>query len=471
MGFGRVGGFLGRTVFGLLAISVGGCLAVVPTVPLRLPAHDHTYRVTDEANRPVADGGILVVTTFYWSGDDRVDCYPIRDGKAVLPYVTDVRSVRLPALGMLSLLSEALWFDVLINADHAHVYPVVPGRAYRIDFFSPLINRSNFIYGVKARPDVLRVLPMTPAAELDLLRELEGEAELYIRTAELAVENRQLSVPEDRHNAEQARVILDYVHSRRAVLLAAGGEDAETPDPPPAPLQPADRAIDGAWLSSREKAFRALEAVDHATLRRELEWGLDPNSYDRAPWTLLNRAIVLGDLPAVRMLVERGADVNRTVPRLADSWSSHGHKIPVPQQGSHVSAEGYSPAVVAAASGQLEILQFLLAKGAKTIAPGEGYTLLHAAADTICDAQQGDGPGRRAVAAWLLEQGLDVNAVYAAPCPCNDGAPLDVARARHRPKLARFLQSRGGRPAPKPASRETTASTAEQPSSTTQENP
>ena len=374
------------------------------------------------------------MTTFYEPYGERLDCYPIRDGKAYLPYTTDVHAIRLPVAGMASLLSEALWFDVLINADHAHVYPVVPGRKYRIDFFSPSINPSNFLYGVKARPDVLRVLPMTPAAELDLLRELEDKAEQYVPTAEQTAERWYEPAAGESHNAEQARLILTYVRSRRAALGAAGGEKAEPPDPLPAPLQPAEGPIDGAWLSSREKAFRALEAVDHAMLRRELDAGLDPNSYDRAPWTLLNRAIVLGDLEAVRMLVVRGADVNRTLPRIADAWSSFGHKIPVPQDGPQLTAEGYSPAVVAAASGQLEILQFLLAHSAKTIAPGKGYTLLHAAADTVCDARQDDGPGRRAVAAWLLDQGLDINAVYAAPCPCNDGTPLEVARARHRPQ-------------------------------------
>jgi len=176
-----------------------------------------------------------------------------------------------------------------------------------------------------------------------------------------------------------------------------------------------------------------------------LHRGLDPDSYDVAPWTLLNRAIALGDLKAVELLVENGADVNRKLPRFADSWFSFHNRDTADHAKLRVESEGYSPLALAAACGQLEILKYLQSKRAEVIGLGTGYTLMHAAADKFCDMQTDDSPGRRAVMAHLLTQGHDVNAVYKTSCACPGGTPLDLARDRRKPLAARFLKERGGK--------------------------
>jgi hypothetical protein len=110
-----------------------------------------------------------------------------------------------------------------------------------------------------------------------------------------------------------------------------------------------------------------------------------------------------------------------------------------------VEVEGYSPLVLAAGCGQLEILKYLESKGAKVIGPGTGYTLIHAAADKFCDMQTDDGPGRRAVLGYLIGKGLDVNAVWKPSCGCPGGMALDLAMDHHKDLTARFLEAHGGK--------------------------
>jgi hypothetical protein len=156
--------------------------------------------------------------------------------------------------------------------------------------------------------------------------------------------------------------------------------------------------------------------------------------------------VALGDIKAVRMIVEHGADVNRRLPEFADSWSSFHRGARFPEDAKLcVEVEGYSPLVLAAGCGQLEILKYLESKGAKVIGPGTGYTLIHAAADKFCDMQTDDGPGRRAVLGYLIGKGLDVNAVWKPSCGCPGGMALDLAMDHHKDLTARFLEAHGGK--------------------------
>jgi len=430
----------------LLGLGLTGCILPVPTVPLNLPAHGHTYKVRDRANLPPAGEGILIMHSYYHYATERVDCYSIRDGQAVVPARQDVRVQPCPMFGYFSLVVPT-WYLFFINAHHAHVYPVMPGLTYWDDFFSPMISEGRFIYGLKPRPEVFRLFPSNPYEERASLKDIEQGMQTYFIQADNSRKDGCGPSREELHNEAQARLIVQYVHERRQALDIAPASQpapAEAPTSQPAP-RPADNSVAQCGLSSRERAFRGIEACDYATLERELKGGLDPDSYDSLPWTLLNRSVALGDIKAVRMLVEYGADINRRLPRFADSWFAfYGDTSPAENARLRVESEGHSPLVLAAGCGELEILKYLESKGAKAVGLGTGYTLMHAAGDKFCDMQTDDGPGRRAVLAYFVEKGLDVNAVYKPSCGAG-GTPLDLARDYHKALTAEFLAAHGGK--------------------------
>jgi hypothetical protein len=384
--------------------------------------------------------GILVVHTFYIYAEERLDCYPIRNGKADLPPVLDVRIQVREMFGYFSWIVPT-YFVLFHNGHHAHVYPVVPGHGPGWDYFSPLINDSHHMYGVLPRPEVFRMFPQTLYAEKEMLDSIAQEMERYTSVSE-SREN-----PSDyvRHNAEQARIALQYVRARQEELAQL--ERSPFADQPYAgPTVSAQKRISRFLLTSRQAAFRAIHAGDHKTLQEELDRGLAPDSYDYWPWTLLNRAISLGDLKAVKLLVEHGADLNRKLPERADSWGSYGEDTSREKMRRRAEkSEGYTPAVVAAGFGHLDILKYLQSKGAKVDAPGKGYTLMHAAADQFCDSMTGDGPGRRDVIRYLVKQGHTINPNHKAACCLLGGTPLEVARRHHKPRTAELLISLGGK--------------------------
>lgn len=417
----RAAGLLGC----LLGLGLTGCILPVPTIPLNLPGHGHTYKVRDRANLPPAGEGILIVHTYYNYATERVDCYPIRNGQAVVPGVLDVRVMPMEMFGYLSWVVPT-YYVFFINGHHAHVYPVMPGHHYWDEFW-PLINDARHIYGLKPRPEVLRMFPSSPYEERNLLDEIESDMQLYAIQVNNSREEGGRPSREELRNEAQARLIVQYIHARRQALDGAPASRSAEAAAPTSQLvpRPADTPVARCGLTSRERAFRALEACDYGRLNHELDAGLDPDSHDRLSWTLLHRAVALGDIKAVQMLVDRGADINRRLPR--------------------VEVEGYSPLALAAGCGQVEILKYLESKGAKVIALGTGYTLMHAAADKCCDMQTDDGPGRQAVLAYLIEKGLDVNAVYKPSCGCPGGTPLDLALDHRKARTAKYLATHGGK--------------------------
>ncbi len=419
-----------------LGLGAGGCILPIPTVPLNLPAHGHTYGLHDRANRPMDANGILIVHTFYHYAEERLDCYPIRNGKADLPRVLDVRTQVRGMFGYFSLIVPT-YFISFHNGHHAHVYPVVPGHGPNWDYSFPSINESHHIYGVLPRPEVFRMFPQTLYAEKEMLHEVAGEMRRYVQ-----IENPSGN---ERHNAEQARLAMQYVCARLKELAKLDRSPFAN-QPYTKPTVPARKRINRYLLTSRQAAFRAIQAGDHATLKEELDRGLDPDSYDRWPWTLLNRAISLGDLKAVKSLVEHGADLNRKLPERADSWGSYGEDTNREEMRRRAEkSAGYTPMALAAGFGHLDILQYLQSKGAKVGGPGKGYTLMHAAADRFCDAMVGDGPGRREVIRYLVKQGHAINPNHKAVCCLLGGTPLDMARRNHKPRTAELLISLGGK--------------------------
>ena len=432
----------------LWVTALGGCVLPVPTdLPRVLPAHGHTYHVHDRRNRPVEDDGVLIVHTFYHYALKRVDCYPIHQGRAVVPAVVDVR-----------LQYRELWFMspvgylFLINGHHGHVYPLVPGQVFWNDYYPPSINRGRHILLGKPPPDVLRVFPVLPARELEILKEVAKDMRFEIESVQRPLDH---PLGELRHNARSARVALQYIEARTRSRQLPMQERPwpSTGVPTAVELVPASRRTRTWGLTPAERGFHALEACDRVTLKQALDAGLDPNSYDVDPWTLLHRAVGLGDLEGVKMLVEGGADVNRKLPVNPESWHSSHDDGKVDYATLRLKAEGYSPLVLAACGGHLDILKYLEARGAKAITPRPGYTLLHAAADEIYTIHGDDGPGRWPVICYLLGKGVKINATCRARCRQPGGTALDVARARGKRRTAEYLKQHGARSSVGPTSR------------------
>ncbi len=211
---------------------------------------------------------------------------------------------------------------------------------------------------------------------------------------------------------------------------------AQTPPPQPsAPVQaPAGRAV-----TIHEAAMNG----DLATVRKLLEQNpaLLEARDDGENVTPLAYAAGFGQMEVLRFLVARGADVNARDPR------------------------GLSALHLTVYTGQLQTLRFLLDRGADVRAKGpSGMAPLHWAnrgsAEVVrllierkaeINARNDYGntslilaarEGNREVVAALVEAGADVNAAN----PLTGDGPLDVAIQEGRGGIATFLRSKGAEP-------------------------
>lgn len=222
----------------LLGLSLTGCLLPVPTIPLNLPAHGHTYKVRDRNNLPPAGEGILIVHTYYPQGveaRERLDCYPIRNGQADVPFTLDMRVMPVEMFGyMFGYFSWVVptYYLFFVNADHAHVYPVMPGQMCWEALGYPKISEDQFIYGIEPRPDVLRVYPSNPSLERENLLMIEQTMRKYLTAADKRTEDLFGGKRADLHNERQARLVLEYVHTRLEALGSGPASQPAAAKPP-----------------------------------------------------------------------------------------------------------------------------------------------------------------------------------------------------------------------------------------------
>lgn len=435
-------------ILALPIFCVGGCILPIPTIPLNLPAHGHSYAVLDRDGE-MAGKGILVVHTYYhYHEHGRVDCYPIRNGQAKLPYTTDVRVMLMPMFGYFSWIVPT-YYIFFINAHHAHVYPFVPGHVPWNDF-DPVIDDGEHIYGVRPRPTALRMYPISPLAELKHLSEARWKLQRYPKNASRD-RKEECASSYSLHNGSEAQKALAYIDARikalaepvslRDLLDTAGSEQVS--EVPPRVRSEWRRSLcrSGFGLSDRERAFRALAVDDNQTLKALLEKGLNPNAYGKGPWTLLHRAIDNGNMEAVEVLIAHGADVNRVMPCFADGWYAFPH---LEDRSKYAEIQdGYSPLVLAAAGGHPEIVKLLQKHEAHVQASlcescgglncgrmgSEGYSCLHAATQVILKIHQIDSPGRYQTVEHLLNNGADVNqATKSGITPIHNAAKAGFVR-------------------------------------------
>jgi len=160
---------------------------------------------------------------------------------------------------------------------------------------------------------------------------------------------------------------------------------------------PIDR-FEAAALSGRVRVAKEIDA-DPGYLTAESSFG----------WTPLHFAAYAGNVEVAKLLLDRGADINR---RANTKFRN-------------------TPLQVSLLTGQEEMAAFLIARGADVrIEQAEGFTALHEAAQI----------GSEKVITLLLDAGADPNSRG------QDGrTPLGVARKSGHEAAAKLLQARGAR--------------------------
>lgn len=257
-------------------------------------------------------------------------------------------------------------------------------------------------------------------------------------------------MPPRRNNPRQNKTFLDKLKNGFKTVadeITGGGT----------PLLPA--AVD----SPVKKAQEALLRGDHAALQAALaEHPVILNDYAPNGETLLHSAVAKGDAAAVKLLLDKGADVSK---KRRNDDSRNPYRMQTQGFEQFISSEaGGTPLFYAVLSGKTEIAEMLLGKGAKADAQSTGgATPLHAAAQRndaamlkiLCegknkprlDGKDGTGNtalfyaaagGRKQAAAYLLQQG-------ASPAAENNirNTALHVAAKNGNQEMVKLLLSRG----------------------------
>jgi ankyrin repeat protein len=182
--------------------------------------------------------------------------------------------------------------------------------------------------------------------------------------------------------------------------------------------KPDSRTTEGTTPLIAAAMFRGCTPV----LRALLDAGADPNAANRDGSTALLQAASIGDIGAMRFLIDRGARVNQDT------------------AGQNPQVMGMSPLTASAYFGSAEMVQFLLDRGAAVnAADGSGMTALHIAVTR---------EDQKMIAA-LIRAGADVNRATLSSTPASDdpGTPLMLA-ANTEPanaSIASTLLARGAR--------------------------
>ncbi len=174
-------------------------------------------------------------------------------------------------------------------------------------------------------------------------------------------------------------------------------------------------------------------------VRYLLSKGADPKAADAMGGTALMRAAQAGNTEVVRLLIERGADVN-TQPPPGFALPRFGRPPKFPAD-----AKGVTPLVLAAAGGNAETVRLLLDHGADPHAKALGSVTPLAAAAWRNEPE---------MIKLLLAKGADPNARE-----FRGASPLIVAAASDEPgpEVARLLLAKGADPAVKDAMGRTAA--------------
>jgi hypothetical protein len=240
---------------------LGGCVVVIPTIPLNAPGYGHTYLVVDQHDRPIKEG-FLILESFYRANEEMFRLYPIKDGRAKVPLNIGTRC------------SECYWMYVPVwsfyfeNPYGTYVYPVSAGHIYDGGWDVAPYDNPELLDGLSPPPKVLRMRKVAPDTEREGLDDLAYPAQIRLQ-------------PKDDQLARDA--LKAYVEKRLSQL-------------PPSKIVPLDKAINRG---------------DAEEVRRLLDAGADPDfQHLHSLWRPIYPAVLRGDVQIVRLLLERGARVN-----------------------------------------------------------------------------------------------------------------------------------------------------------------
>jgi ankyrin repeat protein len=208
--------------------------------------------------------------------------------------------------------------------------------------------------------------------------------------------------------------------------------------------------------SPEQRAFRAINDGNTQKLKDLLAEGLDANTRQLSingfgepeplTFSLLHMAVILGDCGAVESLLAHGADANAMVAPFPngcdDDWLCRGLSYRYIGEGRTLcEVPGWSPLMLAAAGGHIDVFRLLRAKGAMDDPARLGRTALHAAAGGCFGIHGDDGEKRKAMIEFLLREGYGINArtTYGE-------TPLGAAIRWGKTNAAELLRSKGAQP-------------------------
>ena len=215
---------------------------------------------------------------------------------------------------------------------------------------------------------------------------------------------------------------------------------------------PADEAaLAGSGHGALDEALlKVAEVGDVPALRSLLERGARADAVIQGDGSPLIAAAREGHLEAMEVLIAAGARVDRGVSSDGNALTNaarEGHLEAVRlllDKGARIDAgvagDG-NALIMAAGAGQLEVVRFLLDRGAgiETVVPGDENPLIHA-----CEG------GREEVVRLLIERGANVNARVWSEQRMGDvggewRTPLSMARRNHHDAVVELLRAAGAR--------------------------
>ncbi|MDP6635212.1 MAG: ankyrin repeat domain-containing protein [Phycisphaerae bacterium] len=246
---------------GMMLWTLGGCVFIIPTVPLNAPGYGHTYHIVDQHDRPIKDG-FLMLHSFYRANDRMFRLYPIKDGRAEVPLKIGTRCSEFYWLYL------PIWSFRFENPYGTYVYPVVAGHIYAGGWQIAPWDSIDFLDGLSPPPKVLRMRKASPDIEREDLNSMAYPAQI-------------INQPEKDQAARHA--LKEYVEKRLKQL-------------PP---------------SKSELLNEAIRSKDIQEVRRLLQAGADPNLQQLySLWRPIYWAVMVGDAEIVELLIEKGAKVN-----------------------------------------------------------------------------------------------------------------------------------------------------------------